>query len=117
MSLAIVLVITVQALVIVLLLWHMLRRRRLSGLAISERQAGCAHAGEAVWTLANGQRTFSGAGRQQGARIVLGGAQFLGAQQRVEFDCSARSNTLAAAPQLALCIPARVLPPVSKRRS
>ena len=54
MSLAIFLVITVQALVIVLLLWHTLRRRRLSGLAISERQAGCAHAGEAVWTLANG---------------------------------------------------------------
>ena len=69
------------------------------------------------WTLAVGKRTFSGAGRQQGARIVLGGAQFLGAQQRVEFDCSVGSNTFAAAPQLALCIPAGMSPRVSKRRS
>ena len=80
-------------------------------------QAGCAHAGEATWTLADGRRTSSGAGKQLGTCIVLGGGQFWGAHQRVEFDCSVGSNTLAAAPQPALCIPAGMLPLVSKRRS
>ena len=80
-------------------------------------QVGCAHAGEAVWTLADGRRTSSGAGKQLGARIFLGGGQFLGALKRVEIDCSVGSNTLAAAPQPALCIPDGMLPPVSKRRS
>ena len=74
-----------------------------SRLAVSKPQAGCAHAGEAAWTLADGRRTSSGAGKQLGARIVLGGGQFLGAHKRVEIDCSVGSNTLAAAPQPALC--------------